>query len=135
MQNKTKTRTTNGLDKKLIRVLNEPIKSPTQKEYKYLESLDDFLKEKKEKGKCFLWRCPICGKPIKEITSSGQIKQLLINFQKGTLNNKCKNKHRNWFYPKDNNLIFKAEVDIENIKAKGGKWFALTKEKLRTKRY
>jgi hypothetical protein len=124
------------IDDKLMEVLSEGIEPPTQKELKRIDSLKTFFEKQKEEGKCLRWQCPLCGKFIREITSSGQIKDLLINFQKDTLHIKCKNKHRNWFYLKGDNLIFKAVTESRDAQKQSEKSFALTHEALdmRTRR-
>ena len=109
------------------------IKPPSKEELKNIDSLGKFFKDQREKGKCLLWCCPICRNKIKEITSIVQIKDLLSSFQERTVHNKCKNKHRNWFYIKGATLVFKAEVSTDNIEEKGKKWFSLTGKEYKKK--
>lgn len=117
------------INKKLDKVLSEGITPPTKEELEHIDSLDAFFKKQEKEGKCLLWRCPICGKPIREITSSGQIKDLLVSFQKDTWHINCRNKHRNWFYLERDTLIFKAVINLQDIEKRGEKWFALTSER------
>jgi hypothetical protein len=139
MKNKTQNQKIHGvsdkltlkeIDDKLMELLSEGIKPPTQKELKRVDSLKTFFEKQKEEGKYLRWQCPLCGKFIREITGSGQIKDLLINFQKDTLHIKCKNKHRNWFYLKGDNLIFKAVTESRDAQRQSEKSFALTRESL-----
>jgi len=144
MKKKTKNQKTHGIsdklalkeiDDKLIKLLSEGIKPPTKKELKRVDSLKTFFEKQREGGKYLRWECPLCGKFIREITSSGQIKDLLINFQKDTLHIKCKNKHRNWFYLKGDNLIFKAVTESRGTKKLSEKSFALDPATLSRFRY